>query len=136
MTTFEKLGLRHDLIEGINELGFEHPMPIQKEVIPTLLTQRKDLVGLAQTGTGKTAAFGLPIIQLIDTNSTRTQSLILAPTRELCLQIASDLNKYAKHVDRLNIVTVYGGADMSRQIKAIKKGRIIINSKNKITKCD
>ena len=126
MTTFEKLGLRHDLIEGINELGFEHPMPIQKEVIPTLLTQRKDLVGLAQTGTGKTAAFGLPIIQLIDTNSTRTQSLILAPTRELCLQIASDLNKYAKHVDRLNIVTVYGGADMSRQIKAIKKGAHII----------
>jgi len=126
MTTFENLGIRNNLIRGINELGFEHPMPIQEKVIPTLLTQRNDLVGLAQTGTGKTAAFGLPIIQLIDTNNTKTQALILAPTRELCLQIASDLKKYAKYIDRLNIITIYGGADMSRQIRAIKTGAHII----------
>lgn len=126
MTTFEKLGIRNNLIRGIIELGFEQPMPIQEKVIPTLLTQRNDLVGLAQTGTGKTAAFGLPIIQSIDINNTKAQSLILAPTRELCLQIASDLKKYAKYVDRLNIVTVYGGADMSRQIRAIKNGAHII----------
>ena len=126
MNTFENLGIRNNLIRGINELGFEHPMPIQEKVIPTLLTQRNDLVGLAQTGTGKTAAFGLPIIQLIDTNNIKTQALILAPTRELCLQIASDLKKYAKYIDRLNIVTVYGGADMSRQIRAIKTGAHII----------
>lgn len=126
MTTFENLGIRNNLIRGINELGFEHPMPIQEKVIPTLLTQKNDLVGLAQTGTGKTAAFGLPLIQSIDTNTIKTQALILAPTRELCLQIASDLKKYAKYVDRLNIVTVYGGADMSRQIRAIKTGAHII----------
>lgn len=126
MTTFKKLGVHNDLLKGINELGFENPMPIQEKVIPVLLTQKSDLMGLAQTGTGKTAAFGLPIIQLTNPDVQKTQSLILAPTRELCLQIASDLEKYAKYVERLNIATVYGGADMGRQIRAIKKGAHII----------
>lgn len=126
MTTFKKLGLKKNLIKGITELGFEDPMPIQEKVIPTLLTQKNDLIGLAQTGTGKTAAFGLPIIQAIDLDNKKTQALILAPTRELCLQIASDLEKYAKFVERINIVTVYGGADIDRQLRLIKKGAHII----------
>ncbi|MBD3288020.1 DEAD/DEAH box helicase [candidate division KSB1 bacterium] len=126
MTTFEELGIQNDLLKGIHELGFEKPMSIQIKAIPLLLKQQKDMIGLAQTGTGKTAAFGLPLIQSIDISNKNTQSVILAPTRELCLQIASDLNNYAKYVKGLNIVTVYGGADIERQISAIKKGAQII----------
>lgn len=124
--SFEQLGVRNDLRKGIQDLGFENPMPIQEKVIPILLTQKQDLVGLAQTGTGKTAAFGLPIIQSLDPEIRKPQALILAPTRELCLQIASDLENYAKYIDQLNIVTVYGGAEMNHQINALKKGAHII----------
>ncbi|MFZ5518975.1 MAG: DEAD/DEAH box helicase [Candidatus Zhuqueibacterota bacterium] len=126
MDSFKKLGLTKNLIKGIKELGFEDPMPIQAEVIPTLLTQQRDLIGLAQTGTGKTAAFGLPILQTINPEIKKTQAVILAPTRELSLQITSDLKEYAKYLDEINIVTVYGGADMERQIRALKKGAHII----------
>lgn len=126
MTTFADLGINDTLISGIQELGFETPMPIQQEVIPTLLKNDSDIIGLAQTGTGKTAAFGLPILQTIDTEKKITQALVLAPTRELCIQIANDLKKYGKYIPKLNIATVYGGADMDRQIRDIKKGAQII----------
>jgi ATP-dependent RNA helicase DeaD len=126
MTTFENLGINNELVKGIKDLGFDNPMPIQEKVIPVLLNEKRDIIGLAQTGTGKTAAFGLPIIQSIDSDSTQTQALILAPTRELCLQIADDLRNYAKYIQNLNIVTVYGGAEINTQIKAIRKGAHII----------
>ena len=126
MTTFEEIGIKPELVKGIRELGFENPMPIQKKVIPVLLNSRKDIIGFAQTGTGKTAAFGLPLIQLTNLNNEKTQALILSPTRELCLQIANDLKNYAKYLTDLNIVTIYGGADIGSQIKALKKGAHII----------
>ena len=126
MTTFEEMGIRPELLRGIRELGFENPMPIQKKVIPVLLNNKKDIIGFAQTGTGKTAAFGLPLIQLTNLRNNKTQVLILSPTRELCLQIANDLKNYAKYLNDLNIVTVYGGADVAQQLKALKKGAHII----------
>lgn len=126
MTSFEEMGIRPELLRGIRELGFENPMPIQKKVIPVLLNDKKDIIGFAQTGTGKTAAFGLPLIQLTNLRNNKTQVLILSPTRELCLQIANDLKNYARYVNDLNIVTVYGGADVARQLKALKKGAHII----------
>ncbi|HEX9974688.1 MAG TPA: DEAD/DEAH box helicase, partial [bacterium] len=126
MTTFEEMGIRPELLKGIRELGFENPMPIQKKVIPVLLNNKKDIIGFAQTGTGKTAAFGLPLIQLTNLRNNKTQVLILSPTRELCLQIANDLKNYAKYLNDLNIVTVYGGADVAQQLKALKKGAHII----------
>jgi len=126
MITFETMGVIPELLKSISELGFEHPMPIQEKVIPVLLEKKEDLIGLAQTGTGKTAAFGLPLIQLADPDDTRTQAFILAPTRELCLQIASDLKNFAKYIPELQIVAIYGGADIGRQIKALKKGAQII----------
>ena len=126
MITFETMGIIPELLKSISELEFEHPMPIQEKVIPVLLEKKEDLIGLAQTGTGKTAAFGLPLIQLADPDDTRTQVFILAPTRELCLQIASDLKNFAKYIPRLQIVAIYGGADIGRQIKALKKGAQII----------
>jgi len=126
MNTFEAMGIRPELVRGIRELGFENPMPIQKKVIPVLLNNKKDIIGFAQTGTGKTAAFGLPLIQLIDSRNNKTQALILSPTRELCLQIANDLKSYSKYVNDLNIVTIYGGADVASQLRALKKGAHII----------
>ena len=97
MTTFQDLGVRDDLLRGIAEMGFETPMPVQEKVIPVLLSGNHDLVALAQTGTGKTAAFGLPVIQRVDTAVREPQALVLAPTRELCLQIASDLADFSKY---------------------------------------
>lgn len=124
--TFQELGVRDDLLRGIAELGFETPMPVQEKVIPQLLEGDRDLVGLAQTGTGKTAAFGLPIIQRIDTSSNRPQALVLAPTRELCLQIAGDLADFAKYVPDIEILPVYGGSSIESQIRALRKGVQII----------
>jgi ATP-dependent RNA helicase DeaD len=126
--TFEDIGISSELLRGITELGFQHPMPIQEKVIPVLLEQEKpeDLVGLAQTGTGKTAAFGLPIAQRANPADKHTQALILAPTRELCLQITGDLKNFAKYLPNLHVVAVYGGADIDRQIRALKKGAQII----------
>jgi ATP-dependent RNA helicase DeaD len=107
-------------------MGFEIPMPVQQEVIPFLLQDKRDLVALAHTGTGKTAAFGIPIIQQIDPSSTKTQALILAPTRELCLQITDDLNNFARHIENLNIVPIYGGANIVTQIKQVAAGAQIV----------
>lgn len=123
---FDKIGLSEDILKGITELGFEKPMPVQAKVIPHMLESNQDIVGLAQTGTGKTAAFGLPIIQQIDTKSKTPQALILSPTRELCIQIAQDLTNFSKYVDGVRIVSVYGGASIETQINSIKRGVQIV----------
>ena len=126
MKTFEDLGVDPRLLKAISELGFEHPMPIQEMVIPHLISKEGDVVGLAQTGTGKTAAFGLPLLQRINPDSEATQALVIAPTRELCLQIAGDLADFAKYLDGVKIIPVYGGSSIESQIKAIRKGAQVI----------
>lgn len=126
MKTFEQLGVAPELLHAIEEMGYEQPMPIQEKVIPVLLSGEGDVVGLAQTGTGKTAAFGLPIIQKIDTSRRVPQALVLAPTRELCLQIASDLADYSKYVDNLEVLPVYGGSSIESQIRSLRKGVQIV----------
>ncbi len=126
MITFEELGIHPVHVDALKELGFEYPMPVQEKVIPLLLAGPVDIVALAQTGTGKTAAFGLPLIQMTDPNSKFPEALILAPTRELCIQIAGDLNDFAKNTDDLKILPVYGGSSMEVQIKALKKGVQIV----------
>lgn len=126
MQSFETLGLSAELVEAIGHLGFETPTPVQEKAIPVLLQADQDVVALAQTGTGKTAAFGLPLIQLTDEHDNTTRALVLAPTRELCMQITSDFEKFSKSVKRLNIVAVYGGASITDQIKKIKRGAQII----------
>ncbi len=126
MNTFESLGLSGELVESVKQIGFETPTPIQEKAIPVLLEGNRDFVGLAQTGTGKTAAFGLPLLDLVDGETKDTQALVLAPTRELCLQITSDLENFAGQYKKLNIVAVYGGASIVDQIKKIKRGAQII----------
>ncbi|MBE7179252.1 MAG: DEAD/DEAH box helicase, partial [Mucilaginibacter polytrichastri] len=122
MNPFLTLGIRHDIVNAISDLGFENPTPIQEQSIPVLLSGSSDFVGLAQTGTGKTAAFGLPLLQLIDQNRRQPQALVLCPTRELCLQIAKDLTNFAKYQQDVQVVAVYGGASISDQLRAIKRG--------------
>ncbi len=126
MTSFEELGLNPELLKIIDELGFTNPTPIQEKIIPIILGEQKDLIGLAQTGTGKTAAFGLPIIQQSDSNLKQVQSLVLCPTRELGMQVANDLKTYCKYVPGFKVVSVYGGANIETQINAIKKGCQIV----------
>ena len=126
MKTFEELGVSPEIRRAIEEMGYEQPMPVQEEVIPYLLGENNDVVALAQTGTGKTAAFGLPLIQKINVNNRIPQSLILCPTRELCLQIAGDLNDYSKYTDGLRVLPVYGGSSIESQICALKRGVHII----------
>lgn len=126
MATFEDLGVREDLLKGIADMGFENPMPVQEKVIPVLLNGDHDLVALAQTGTGKTAAFGLPVIQRVDTSKRVPQALVLAPTRELCLQIAGDLADFSKYTQGLEVLPVYGGSSIESQIRALKRGVQII----------
>ncbi len=126
MKTFEELGVNEEIRKAIEELGFEHPMPVQEEVIPYLLGNRNDVIALAQTGTGKTAAFGLPLLQRINTDSKETQAVILSPTRELCLQIADDLKDFGKYIPHLHIAAVYGGTSIEAQIKELRKGVQII----------
>jgi len=126
MLTFNELGLSPNVLKGIDDLGFINPTPIQEQVIPIFLQKTNDIVGLAQTGTGKTAAFGLPIIENIDVRNNKVQALILAPTRELCIQITKDLQSFSKHIKGLEVVPVYGGASMDTQIRALKKGAQII----------
>lgn len=126
MTTFSELGLSQPLVDTISDLGFENPTPIQEKAIPELLVNATDLVGLAQTGTGKTAAFGLPLMELVEGSNSNTQALVLAPTRELCLQISKELTRFSKHLKKLNIVAVYGGADISKQIREIRRGAHIV----------
>ncbi len=126
MNAFQKLGLDADLLKAIEDMGFETPSEVQEKSIPILLEQETDLVSLAQTGTGKTAAFGFPLIQKIDSNSKKTQALILSPTRELCLQITNELKNYSKYKKSLNVVVVYGGASITDQARAIERGAQII----------
>src|SRR5688572_1557060 len=126
MKSFEALGLSRGLVESVQLLGFETPTPIQEKAIPVLLTGNRDFVGLAQTGTGKTAAFGLPLLELVDGKSRDTQALVLAPTRELGLQITSDLENFSEKFKSVNIVAVYGGSSISEQIRKVKKGAQII----------
>lgn len=126
MTTFEALGVDTEITLALVELGFEFPMPVQEAVIPMILKNRKDIVALAQTGTGKTAAFGIPLLQMTDTGIRVPQSLVLCPTRELCLQIAADLNDYSKYIDDLKVLPVYGGSSIEQQVKSLKKGVQVI----------
>ncbi|MEA2042744.1 MAG: DEAD/DEAH box helicase [Bacteroidota bacterium] len=126
MTSFSEIGLQENILKAVQELGFETPTPIQAQTIPQLLNSDQDLIGFAQTGTGKTAAFGLPAIQSVDTNSKNTQTLILAPTRELCMQITKDLTSYSKYIKKLNVVPVYGGASINTQIRQLKSGAQIV----------
>lgn len=126
MKTFEELGVSEEIRQAIEELGFEQPMPVQEEVIPYLLGNRNDVIALAQTGTGKTAAFGIPVLQRTDSRVRQTQALVLSPTRELCLQIADDLKDFSKYIDGINVVPVYGGTSIENQIRALKKGAQII----------
>ncbi|RAR70763.1 DEAD/DEAH box helicase [Flavobacterium aciduliphilum] len=126
MNTFEQLGLNESLLLAIKDLGFENPSEVQEKAIPVLLEQETDLVALAQTGTGKTAAFGFPLIQKIDAEDKSTQALILSPTRELCLQITNEIKQYAKYVKGLHTVAVYGGASITEQAREVKRGAQII----------
>ncbi len=126
MKLFSEIGLKGEILDAISELGFESPTPIQEKTIPHLLNEKEDLVGLAQTGTGKTAAFGLPIIQQTDLKQDYIQSLILCPTRELCLQITNDLQNYSRYAGKLGIVPVYGGASASEQIRQLSKNTHIV----------
>ncbi len=126
MKTFEELGVSAEIQKAIVEMGYVNPMPVQEEVIPYLLGENNDVVALAQTGTGKTAAFGLPLVQKVDVRNRVPQSLILCPTRELCLQIAGDLNDYSKYIDGLKVLPVYGGSSIDSQIRSLKRGVHII----------
>ena len=126
MNAFEALGLNEQLVQAITEMGFEIPTPIQEKAIPVLLSGTTDFVGLAQTGTGKTAAFGLPLLHLIDTSQKHPQALIVCPTRELCLQICNDLMNFKKHVKGLSVEPVYGGASIVMQIRELRKGVQIV----------
>ncbi|WP_207428223.1 DEAD/DEAH box helicase [Pedobacter sp. SYSU D00535] len=126
MNPFSNLGIRHDIVNAISDLGFENPTPIQEQAIPVLLSGSNDFVGLAQTGTGKTAAFGLPLLELLDFEENYPQALVLCPTRELCLQITNDLKNFSKNIKNVNIVAVYGGASISDQLRQIKRGVQIV----------
>ncbi|MBK5719620.1 DEAD/DEAH box helicase [Dysgonomonas sp. Marseille-P4677] len=126
MKTFEELGVATNIRKAIEEMGYENPMPVQEEVIPYLLGETSDIIALAQTGTGKTAAFGLPVLQQINVKENVPQALILCPTRELCLQIAGDLADYSKYIDHLRVLPVYGGSSIESQIKSLKRGVQII----------
>ena len=126
MSTFEELGVCQEIRRAIEEMGFVQPMPVQEAVIPSLLESRQDTIALAQTGTGKTAAFGIPLLQRLDVGNRETQSLILSPTRELCLQIADDLRDFSKYMEGVHVEAVYGGAAIEPQVRALKKGVQII----------
>lgn len=126
MKSFEELGVLDEILLAISELGFEYPMPVQEAVIPYLLGNGNDVVALAQTGTGKTAAFGIPLIQRVDVKKRFPQALVLAPTRELCLQIADDIKSYSKYIDGLKVLAVYGGSSIESQMKSLKSGVHII----------
>ncbi len=126
MKTFEELGVSEEIRRAIEEIGFEQPMPVQEAVIPYLLGNGNDVIALAQTGTGKTAAYGIPVLQKVDPTQKETQALILSPTRELCLQIADDLSDFSKYIDGLHVAAVYGGASIEMQSRQLRKGAQII----------
>src|SRR6188768_557268 len=120
MTSFSSFPMREELMRAISDLGFETPTPIQQKVIPTLLTEPIDIIGLAQTGTGKTAAFGLPLLHHMDIERREVQALVLSPTRELCMQIQEEFKKYGKHMRGLKTTAVYGGVPIGGQIRELK----------------
>lgn len=126
MKSFEELGVSEPIRRAISEMGYEHPMPVQEEVIPYLLGVGNDVIALAQTGTGKTAAFGLPVLQKVNPADRATQAVILSPTRELCLQIAGDLKDYSRYIDGLHVLAVYGGSSIESQIRTLRKGAQVI----------
>jgi len=126
MALFEELGLQEKILKAVEELGFTQPTPIQEKAIPVLLSGTKDLIGLAQTGTGKTAAFGLPLLQLIEAGKKFPQALVICPTRELCLQIVNEMEQFKKHLPAIRVVAVYGGASISMQIRDIRRGVQIV----------
>jgi ATP-dependent RNA helicase DeaD len=126
VVSFEGLGIEEGLLQSIHTLGFTQPTPIQEKAIPVLLQGTKDFIGLAQTGTGKTAAFGLPLLQLINKQQKFPQALIICPTRELCVQITNDLNSFKRKTDHVSVVAVYGGASIGMQIRDLKKGTHIV----------
>ena len=126
MKSFEELGVSVEIRQAIEEMGFVQPMPVQEEVIPRLLTSEKDMIALAQTGTGKTASFGIPLLMRLDLSNRDTQALVLSPTRELCLQIADDLRDFSKYMEGVHVEAVYGGAAIEQQIRALKKGAQVI----------
>jgi ATP-dependent RNA helicase DeaD len=126
LTTFKELGLSSEVLKALSELGFESPTEIQQQAVPQLLEGHHDFIGLAQTGTGKTAAFGLPLLERIDTSIKATQALVLAPTRELGQQIAEQLEKFSKHLDKVNVLAVYGGAAISNQMRALRNTQHVI----------
>jgi len=133
MQTFEETGINPQIIKAVSELGFKNPTPIQELTIPYLLEKKKDLVALAQTGTGKTAAFGLPILNQIDLDSGKTQALILSPTRELCVQISNDIKNYSKYLNNIRVATVYGGASADKQIAELNKGcQIVVGTPGRV----
>ncbi|MCF6367076.1 MAG: DEAD/DEAH box helicase [Bacteroidales bacterium] len=133
MQNFEETGINSQIIKAIAELGFEKPTPIQELTIPHLLESNKDLVALAQTGTGKTAAFSLPILNQIDSETGKTQALILSPTRELCIQISNDIKAYSKYLKNIRIATIYGGASADKQIAELKKGcQIVVGTPGRV----
>ena len=120
------MGLNSPLLKAVKESGFKEPTPVQEKVIPRILADKRDLIALAQTGTGKTAAFGLPLIQMADTSLGEVQCLILCPTRELCIQISSDLKSFSVHKDGIRVISVYGGASIETQIRSRKRGGQIV----------
>ena len=124
--TFSELGLRDELLQAIAEMGFVEPMPIQEQTIPALLERETDFVGLAQTGTGKTGAYGLPLLNRIEAGERVPQAVVLCPTRELCLQIVDDLRQFARHLKGFRIVAVYGGASISFQVNELRRGAQIV----------
>jgi ATP-dependent RNA helicase DeaD len=126
MSKFEEMGFTPGILKAIEALGFEEPMPVQEKVIPLMLGDESDIIALAQTGTGKTAAFGLPLVQTTDTELNKTQALILSPTRELCMQITADLMDYSKFTGKLKILAVYGGSSIDTQIRSLRRGVHII----------
>jgi ATP-dependent RNA helicase DeaD len=126
MASFEELGLQENLLKAVGDLGFTQPTPIQEKAIPVLLSGTKDLIGLAQTGTGKTAAFGLPLLQLVQVENKHPQALVICPTRELCMQIVNEIELFKKHVRGVNVVAVYGGASITTQVRDIRRGVQIV----------
>jgi ATP-dependent RNA helicase DeaD len=131
--TFQETGLHEFIVRATDELGFEQPTPIQERIIPLILNNERDLIALAQTGTGKTAAFGLPLIHLADMDSKKIQAIVLCPTRELCMQITGDLDKYSKFMDGFKTVAVYGGADIRNQIRALKSGvQVVVGTPGRV----
>ncbi|MEO8732989.1 MAG: DEAD/DEAH box helicase, partial [Flavobacteriales bacterium] len=126
MSSFESLGIRAEILRALTDLGFEKPTPVQEKTIPALLTGERDMVALAQTGTGKTAAFGIPLLEKIEPKERNVQALVLAPTRELCVQITKDIEHFAKHLPGIKCVPVYGGANIRDQIRGIQNGANVV----------